>query len=286
MIDEEAQLVSNLTGVAKTDIAFSDNGFLSRGYIIDNGRIVFKFKKWPEISYQNEIKALRFIDSLSLNVKTQKVNWVSKEDNYLGVYGVIGKSLEDLEIPKDKYEDYGKQIGAFLKTLHDTNPKDANTLTVEQEISIWQKKYERSKDIIKEYFSGQDIKKMDEFVYSTLPTELRALGETLVFSHGDIRLANIFADTEGKIGIIDFSEAAYQDEAADFMDLEDDELREEILKTYEADDILRQKVALRRIVHPMFIIGTYRDRPKQEILKYVTALERSLETHTIKKAQA
>ena len=277
MIDEEAQLVSDLTGVAKTDIVFSDNGFLSRGYIIDNGRIVFKFKKWPEISYKNEAKALDYVNTLNSNVKIQRVNWISKEDNYLGVFGVVGKCLEDSDIPKDKIENYGKQIGAFLKTLHNANPEDAETLTIEQEISIWQKKYERSKDIIKEYFTDQDIEKMDGFIYSELPTKLHTLGEKMVFSHSDIRLANIFVDETDTIGIIDFSEAAYQDEAADFMDLEDDKLREEILRTYEANDVLRQKVTLRRIVHPMFIIGTYRDRSKDQIMYFVSKLRKWLD---------
>ena len=45
MIEKELQIVSDLTGVNKGDIEFSDDGFLSRGYIIGNGRIVFKFKK-------------------------------------------------------------------------------------------------------------------------------------------------------------------------------------------------------------------------------------------------
>lgn len=276
MVEKELQLVSKLTGIAPEKITFSNNGFLSRGYIIEGGHIVFKFKKWPEISYQNEAKALDYINALNLNVKIQKVNWRSENDDYLGVYGVVGKSLEDIETPKEQYENYGQQIGAFLKTLHSASPKDAETLTIEQEISIWQKKYERSKDIIKEYFTDQDIEKMDSFIYSELPTKLRALGDRMVFSHGDIRLANIFVDETNNIGIIDFSEAAYQDEAADFMDLEDDTLREEILKVYEADDVLRQKVTLRRIVHPMFIIGTYRDRPKEEMLRYITALNKSL----------
>ncbi len=40
MVEEELQIVSNLTGIDPKDIKFSDDGFLSRGYIIDDGRIV------------------------------------------------------------------------------------------------------------------------------------------------------------------------------------------------------------------------------------------------------
>ena len=92
MIEEELQIISNLTGVDKDDIKYSDDGFLSRGYIIENGRIVFKFKKQPEVSYKNEVKMLNFLNSLNLDINLQKVGWVSENDNYLGLYGVVGKS--------------------------------------------------------------------------------------------------------------------------------------------------------------------------------------------------
>ena len=273
MIDKELQLVSDLTNVAKDSIKFSDNGFLSRAYIIDDGRIVFKFKKWPEISYKNEAKALNFLESTSHIVELQKVNWISKNDNFLGVYGVIGNSLEEIIIPKEKYKNYGSQIGHFLAELHKMNPDGFSTLTVEQEISIWQTKFERSKEILKDYFTEKEIKKMSGFVYLELPNKLLSLGKKMAFSHGDIREANIFVNEKGKIGVIDFSEAAYQDEAADFMDMEDDALREEVLNSYGADDILKQKIRLRRIVHPMFIIGAYKDRPKKQILQFVKKLK-------------
>lgn len=277
MIDEEAQLVSNLTGVAKTDIVFSDNGFLSRGYIIDNGRIVFKFKKWPEISYKNEIKMLNFVNSLDLNINLQKIGWISEDDSYLGIYGIVGDCLKDVTLTDKQCKDYGTQIGIFLKKLHQTSFKEADTLSVKQEIAAWQERYERSKDILSEYFNPEEIKRMDEFIYTILPEKLPALGEKMVFSHGDLTLGNMLVDANEKIGIIDFSESVYLDEAADFMDIEDDRLLATVLDTYDADDILRQKVALRRIVHPMFIIGTYRDRPKDQIMYFVSKLREWLD---------
>ena len=115
MISEELQIISDFTGVDPKEIKFSDAGFLSRGYIIDNGRIVFKFKKYPEISYKNEIKNLNYINSLGLGINIQRVGWVSEEDNYLGVYGVIGESLKAIEMTDEKREDYGRQIASFLK---------------------------------------------------------------------------------------------------------------------------------------------------------------------------
>lgn len=277
MIEEELQLVTKLTGVSSDKVSFSDNGFLSRGYIIENGRIVFKFKKWPEITYKNEIKMLNFVNSLNLDINLQKVGWISKEDSYLGIYGIIGDCLKGLTISDEQYKNYGTQIGNFLKDLHKTNFKEAETFPIKQEITAWQERYERSKDILSEYFSPEEIKKMDEFIYTILPKELLALGEKLVFSHGDLGLGNIFVDKNDKIGIIDFSESVYLDESADFMDMEDDRLLKEALDAYGADNVLRQKVTLRRAVHPMFVIGTYRDRSKDQIMYFVSKLREWLD---------
>ena len=272
MINEELQTVSSLTGVAPEKIRFSDDGFLSRGYVIDGGRIVFKFKRNPDVSYKNEIKMLKFVNSLSLNVNLQKIGWTSKDDSYLGIYGVIGKSLEPIELTNDDRKNYGKQIGAFLRKLHSTEYQDAERLSVKEEIKAWQERFERSKDLLPRYFSDEEIYKMNDFIYSFVPTKLSSLGEKMVFSHGDLGMGNIFVDESGKIGIIDFSESVYLDEAADFMDIEDDGLCEEALQSYGADENLIEKTAIRRAVRPMFVIGTYRNRPEKEIMRFVVKL--------------
>lgn len=277
MLDEEIQTVSNLTGVAPEKISFSDHGFLSRGYIIDDGRIVFKFKKYPEITYKNEIKMLNFVNSLNLNVNLQKVGWVSEDDSYLGIYGVLGKSLKFLDLTDTQRKSYGQQIGLFLKQLHAANCPEATKLSVSEEIKAWQERFERSTDVLTRYFNQAEIAKIRTFINSTAPEQLLSLGEKMVFSHGDLGLGNIFVDSTGKIGIIDFSESVYLDEAADFMDMEDDELCLEVLNSYGADDLLRQKVAIRRIVLPMFIIGTYRDRPEAQIQVFVDKIRQWLD---------
>ena len=79
---------------------------------------------------------------------------------------------------------------------------------------------------------------MHHFIYSVVPEKLSSLGEKMVFSHGDLGMGNIFVDNGDKIGIIDFSESVYLDEAADFMDIEDDGLCEEVLQSYGADENL------------------------------------------------
>lgn len=278
MTEEELQIVSNLTGVNRQAIKFSDDGFLSRGYIIDDGRIVFKFKKWPEISYQNEVKTLNFINSLNLGVPLQKVGWTSPQDDYLGIYGIVGKSIKSAALTSEESDDYGKQIGLLLKTLHSVNFPKANTISLEQEFTIWQNRFERSKDVLSQYFTPDEIAKMHDFIYVAAPKKLKSYGENPVFSHGDFCMSNIFVDFESKICAIDFSESAYRDEATDFMDMENDALCEKALDAYEASDTLRKKVAIRRTAHPMFTIGTYRDRPESELNYFVTKIRTWLST--------
>lgn len=272
MINEELQIVSNLTGITPENIKFSDDGFLSRGYVIEGGRIVFKFKRNSDVSYKNEIKMLDFVNSLNLNVNLQKVGWTSEDDSYLGIYGVIGKSLESIELTDNDRKNYGEQIGLFLQKLHSVKYEDAEKLSVNEEIKAWQERFEKSKDLLSHYFKDEEIEKMNNFVYFTAPARLSSLGENMVFSHGDLGMGNIFIDDNGKIGIIDFSESIYLDEAADFMDIEDDRLRQEVLNAYNADNTLREKVAIRRTFRPMFVIDTYRNRPENEIMRFINKI--------------
>ena len=276
MINEELQIVSNLTGVAPDSIKLSNDGFLSRGYVIDDGRIVFKFKKQPDVSYENEIKMLNFINSLNLNVNLQKVGWISEDDSYLGIYGVMGKSLESISPTDEELRNYSRQIASFLQKLHSAEYKDAEKLSVKEEIKAWQERFEKSKDLLSQYFNIEEIEKMHDFVYSIVPAKLSSLGEKMVFSHGDLGMGNIFVDDNGKIGIIDFNESSYLDEAADFMDIEDDKLCAFILDSYKADVVLREKVAIRRLIRPMFVIGTYRNRSEEEILRFVNKIRKWL----------
>lgn len=48
MKNEELQIIEQLTGTPAERIRLADDGFWSRGYIIDDGHIVFKFKNRPK----------------------------------------------------------------------------------------------------------------------------------------------------------------------------------------------------------------------------------------------
>lgn len=254
MKDSELQIIEKLTGVTPDKIRLADDGFFSRGYVIDSGRIVFKFKKSPEVSYKTEIKALNFINSLNLGINVQKVGWVAPDDTYLGIYGVKGKSLEDINYD---YKTVGRQLATALCKLHQSHPEGAEVMTQNEEISAWQERYRKSHDKLLRYFSEAEIARFDSFMFEAVPKELTKLGEKLVFSHGDLGDGNILVDKNGKVGIIDFSEMLYLDEAADFMDVSSNELREQMLDTYGADNILKEKVALRVLTRPLFVLGDY-----------------------------
>ncbi len=105
-------------------------------------------------------------------------------------------------------------------------------------------------------------------MFEAVPKELIRLGEKLIFSHGDLGDGNILVDKNGKVGIIDFSEILYLDEAADFMDVSSNELREQMLDTYGADDILKEKVALRVLTRPLFVLGDYIKRGNIYLIQY------------------
>lgn len=255
MKDTELQIIEQLTGASPDQVKLADDGFWSRGYVVNNGRIVFKFKKSPEVKYEPEIKALKFINSLGLGINTQRVGWISPDDSYLGIYGVVGKSLDTL--PNPDYQSIGSQLALVLHKLHQVHPEDAEVFTLDKELAAWQERYRKSHDKLANYFSEEEIARFDKFVFKTVPTRLKELGENIVYSHGDLGDGNIFVDNEGKIGIIDFSEMCYFDEAGDFMDVSNEELRAAMLDAYGADETLREKVRIRVLVRPLIVFGDY-----------------------------
>lgn len=269
MIPEEIQIIEQLTGVPSKQIRLADDGFWSRGYIIDNGRIVFKFKKSPDVSYKTEAAALNFVGSLDLGVNTQRVGWTSPTDDYLGMYGVLGKSLEFAK--NLNFENLGHQLAFALRKLHKASPDNVETIHLSDEITAWQKRYQKSRLLFKDYFSDAEITRFDHFIFESVPEKLKRLGEKLALSHGDLGDGNIFVDSNGKVGIIDFNELCFLDEAADFMDVSSNELRQQMLESYDADDVLCQKVHWRVLARPLFVLGDYIRRNDEKKVQNLVA---------------
>lgn len=257
MIQDEIGIVRQLTGAEGNSIQLSDDGFLSRGYVVDGGRMVFKFKRSPDVSYKNEIRILNYINTLNLGINLQRVGWKPEDDSYLGLYGILGQPLTKLNMTPAQKQDAGRQLGLFLKKLHAAKPEGGIVFGLEDEIRAWGERFILGKPVLEKYFSAEELWRISEFILREAPDELRALGENLVFSHSDLGDGNILVDDSGRIGVIDFNSAGLLDEAADFMDIGDDGLLEEMLLYYGANETLRKKVSLRRSLRPMFVIGTY-----------------------------
>lgn len=273
---DNIEIVKRLTKVNSEEIHVSDDGFLSTGYVIRNGEIIFKFKKHPDVSYENEIRLLDFLNSENLNVNLQRVGWISPDDSYVGLYGVKGKAAEHLSLSDEEKLSVGSQLGVFLKKLHSLSPDHTGSFSVEEEISAWQERFLKSAKIMTEYFTSEEMEKLHSFVFEKAPKELTALGEKQVFSHADLGEGNIFLDDNGKVGVIDFNESAYADEAADFMDIEDDSICNALLEAYGADDTLREKVKIRRLIRPLFVIETYSQRGQKAVEKYIDRIRQTL----------
>ncbi|MBQ7059561.1 MAG: aminoglycoside phosphotransferase family protein [Firmicutes bacterium] len=262
---EETALICRLCGAKPEQIVQKNDGFLSRAYLIDDGRIVFKFKKEENADYSIEEKMLNFIGTLCLPVNVQKVGWTSPDGSYIGLYGVFGQSLESLSLSYAKKMHIGTQIGEFLKILHLAEWDQAQPYPVSAEIGVWQERYQYGVPVLQTYFSSSEMQRIDDLMMEEMPLQLKMLGENPVLSHGDLGGGNILVDEEGNVGVIDFSEMLYLDEAADFMDTRDEDVCRAMLDAYDAGGNLRRKVFIRRLIRPIFVIGTYAfDERKRE----------------------
>lgn len=270
------ELIESLTSVKQEEIAFSDNGFLSYGYIIGDGEIIFKFKKNPSVSYTNEIELLNYLNAQDFNINLQKVAYVSPDDSYVGLYGVKGFCIENKELSEEIKASIGTQTGAFLKKLHILNPETNNLCSLSFELSAWQERFEKSLSVISRYFTEKETEALKRFMLEEVPEKLLSLGERYVFSHADLGEGNIFLDSGNKVGVIDFNESGYADEAADFMDIEDDTICEYALESYGADEVLREKVKIRRLLRPLFVIETYAVRGDAAVQKYIKRIKKTL----------
>jgi len=242
-------VITELTGISADKIVLhEDGGFLSRGYVIGDGEIVFKFPKQDFVKYDNEANIVNFMNTRNFGVNLQRVKWLDKNYRYIGFYGVKGKPLSNVasQLTKSQKENIGEQIGLFLKKLHSCTPQNAILKPSSHlEINTWQQRFASQKDFFKKYFTAKEIKQISKVLADKINI-LNQLGEKLVFCHRDIRNGNLFLDDRGKIGIIDFDCAGYYDEANDFLLIEDEYILEYMMDSYGASETLRNKIKHRR----------------------------------------
>ena len=269
----ELELVCRLTGVPEDRVVLHDDGFLSRGYVVDGGRFVFKFPRDPLTRYENEARLLNRLNGSDLGVALQRVAWTAGDGAWLGLHGVRGASLEGQTLSEDRRREVGRRLGRFLLRLHGLEVPDAPRCTLDEEIRAWQGRFLDGRAFLAGHFSPAEMARLERFLLDTAPAELLSLGERPVFSHGDLGEGNILLDGD-RVGVIDFNEAGYFEEAADFMDIQDGVMLEAMLDAYGADAALRQKTAVRRALRPLFVAGTYAGagRRAEPYLKQVRTL--------------
>lgn len=277
MITTEIEIIKKLTGVDDEQIRFSDDGFLSRGYVINGGRLVFKFKKHPDVTYTHEIRNLDYLNEQNLGINLQSVAYRADEDNYLGIYGVSGVSLEQCEINDTLRSSVGRQLGEFLRKLHKLEPKTEIVYPLDDLIKAWQTRYAKARKTLVKYFNSSELTRIDTLMMQEMPNTLLKLGENRVFSHADLGDGNVFIDSDGNVGVIDFNESGYIDEASDFMDITDDRLCSVMLNTYGADENLRKKVEMQRRIRPIFVLDVYADRDENTVQQFIRQIRARLD---------
>ena len=276
LLTAEIEIIKDLVGVEEKQIRFSDDGFMSRGYVIDEGRLVFKFKKHPDTTYVYEAQNLDYLNQQNLGVHLQRAAFKPEDNSYLGIYGVPGISLEQYPLDEASRIAIGRQLGEFLRILHSLKPKTELVYPLNDLIRVWQTRYEKAKKTLTKYFKAEELAYIDTLMMKEMPSTLRELGEKRVFSHADLGDGNIFIDSDGKVGIIDFNESGYIDEASDFMDITDNRLCSIMLDVYEADETLRKKVEMQRRIRPIFVLDVYADRDEDTVQKMIRQIRYDL----------
>ena len=277
MIPAEIEIVKNLTGVEESRIRFHDDGFMSRGYVVDGGRLVFKFKKHPDTTYVYEVQNLNYLNQQNLGVHLQRAAFTTEDDSYLGIYGVPGISLEQYPLDDASRIAIGRQLGEFLRKLHSLEPETETVYPLDSLIEAWQARYRKAEKTLVKYFDAEELARIDKLMMQEMPDTLQKLGEKRVFSHADLGDGNIFIDSDGKVGVIDFNESGYIDEASDFMDITDDNLCAVMLDAYGADENLRRKVDMQRRIRPVFVLDVYAERDEGTVWKIIRQIRKRLD---------
>lgn len=275
--EEERAAVRALAGVSDSQIELKDDGFLSRGYTIDGGRLVFKFPKGPDTTYSDEIRNLTYLNGHDLGINMQSIAYRPDDDSFIGLAGITGDSLEAAPPHGPLLRSVGVQLGEFLRRLHSLEPDDAPVYRLEDLVKAWQKRYAKAKPVLDRHFSAAELGRIDDIMMRGMPRTLTELGENPVFSHSDLGDGNVLVDASGKVGVIDFSASGYMDEASDFMDVSSDALCGIILDAYGADDVLRKKVAVQRQIRPIFVLDVYESRGEEAVQKLIGRVRDRLE---------
>ena len=247
IISYEKKLVAEFTGVKESDVKVNDVGWTSRVYIVGNGSWVFKFPRNEKTKqeYEHERAVLELLKDLNSNIQVPRIQWTDPGNNYLGYEGIIGQTFDQVHIPNDKMRSIGKSVGEFLKQLHALRLLGARNVSIKHEIKELHDKYaliSRAAGL----FSPEELKKLESTVFKSIPSDLERLGLDYGLCHGDLGYWNLILKNDGSVGVIDFGDIGNWDRSKDFIGLENEEILNEALNAYGDNDLIRQKIAVRR----------------------------------------
>jgi hypothetical protein len=145
-IAKEKQIIANLLNLPGGEHIFlNDVGWDSRVYIINSGEFVFKFPRSEIVrkAYQQEIAGYKLAGQIKSAIIVPKVRWVNPDDDYFGYEGIVGETLADQfhNLSEARKFEIGRELGTFLRQLHDLKLEGIPTMTLEQEIAEFQEKY-------------------------------------------------------------------------------------------------------------------------------------------------
>ncbi len=259
--DREISLVRSLAGLPDDEaVRFEEEGWDSRVYVVDGGAIVFKFPRTPEAraAYVDEIAILRVLGGGDGRVVVPTVEWVGPDESYVGYRGIVGHQLgrvgASLAVADQRL--IGRDLGAFLTTLHATDPSGFAVVSVDDEIRQFTHKFAASRDAIEPEFTRPEWNRLVEFFSVRLPESMHALGSEPRVCHGDLGPYNLILRDDGRIGAIDFADVGVFDAAKDFIGL-NAVMLDAALDVYGGSDALQAKVEIRGIALPALDLPFY-----------------------------
>lgn len=281
VIDQEKQLVQQLAGIKKGAIELNDIGWTSRVYLVDNGRLVFKFPRSDVVKkeYEQEVIILKLLEQADTNIQLPKIRWTHPNNDYIGYEGIIGRTLDEVSktLEETEKQQIGTDIGNFLKQLHNMNYQGGNDMSVEDEIAQFQSKYLEAIPVLERKFTADEQVRVKQLITEIMPKEMRELGGKPVVCHGDLGYWNIVYKGDGMVGLIDFGDIGNYDQSKDLMGLSDQIILDSALNVYGDSQLLRKKIAIRRKVLPVMDISYFESKNNTERLdKTLVELRQSI----------
>ena len=257
----EVTLVRLLVGLRHDDLVeVEDEGWDSRVYVVRRGVIVFKFPRTAaaQAAYAHEIAIMQSLDGGDGRVVVPTIEWVGPDHSYLGYRGIVGRQLGrvDASLAAGDERRIGRDIGAFLRTLHATDPAGFVSVSVDDEIRQFRRKFDASRRAIESEFTSSEWNRLDEFFSVRLPEAMRGLGSEPRVCHGDLGAYNLVLGDDGRVGVIDFGDVGIGDAAKDFMGL-DAVMLDAALEAYGGSESLRAKVEIRTLALPALDLPFY-----------------------------